>query len=77
MNFGSLIQIDNLSEWLFVKEWSLLNPTKKAMIGLRVNPTDDYKLSSIKVSDNDLKEHDIKLTDMKERSSVEPMWRKV
>ena len=38
---------------------------------------DDYKLSSIKVSDNDLKEHDIKLTDMKERSSVEPMWRKV
>ena len=46
LNFGSLIQIDNLSEWLFVKEWALLNPTKKAMIGLRVNPTDDYKLSS-------------------------------
>ena len=37
----------------------------------------DYELSSIKANENDLKEHNIKLTDMKERSSVEPMWRKV
>jgi len=37
----------------------------------------DYELSSIKANENDLKEHNIKLTDMKERSSVEPIWRKV
>jgi|TARA_B110000977_G_scaffold184320_1_gene247868 DNA polymerase-3 subunit epsilon len=37
----------------------------------------DYEFTSVKVSANDLKEHDIKLIDMKERSSVEPMWRKI
>jgi DNA polymerase III epsilon subunit-like protein len=51
--------------------------SKKEELSHSTLNADDYKLSSIKVSDNDLKEHDIKLTDMKERSSVEPMWRKV
>ena len=51
--------------------------SKKEELSHSTLNADDYKLSSIKASDNDLKEHDIKLADMKERSSVEPMWRKV
>ena len=51
--------------------------SKKEELSHNTLNADDYKLSSIKASDNDLKEHDIKLADMKERSSVEPMWRKV
>lgn len=51
--------------------------SKKEELSHNTLNADDYKLSSIKVSDNDLKEHDIKLADMKERSSVEPMWRKL
>jgi DNA polymerase-3 subunit epsilon len=51
--------------------------SKKEELSHNTLNADDYKLSSIKASDDDLKEHDIKLADMKERSSVEPMWRKV
>jgi DNA polymerase III subunit epsilon len=51
--------------------------SKKEELSHNTLNADDYKLSSIKASDNDLKEHDIKLADMKERSSVEPMWRKL
>ncbi|MDA7701114.1 DNA polymerase III subunit epsilon [Gammaproteobacteria bacterium] len=51
--------------------------SKKEELSHSTLNANDYKLSSIKASDNDLKEHDIKLADMKERSSVEPMWRKV
>ena len=51
--------------------------SKKEELSHNTLNADDYKLSSIKASDNDLKEHDIKLADMKERSSDEPMWRKV
>jgi len=51
--------------------------SKKEELSHSTLNADDYALRAIKANDNDLKEHDIKLTDMKERSSVEPMWRKV
>ena len=38
--------------------------------------SEDFQLTKIVASNDELNEHDAKLKDMQERNSIEPIWRK-
>ena len=43
---------------------------------LKSNFSEDFQLTKIVASNDELNEHDAKLKDMQERNSIEPIWRK-